>query len=115
MRSVAVHVALEQSFFNPFETVQAYLWRNALIHGAPTRHVNEKELVDIAEDREIWAFRVLSDYLRLAADRGFDSIEQLVAHLDAEQGDHVCEWLVTNGGDEVVEEYRDMLSRGRSG
>lgn len=68
MRSVAVHVALEQSFFNPFETVQAYLWRNALIHGAPTRHVNEKELADIAEDREIWAFRVLSDYLRLAAE-----------------------------------------------
>jgi hypothetical protein len=113
VRSVAVHAALEEGFFNPFETVQGYLWRNQLIHGAPTRDVNETELVALAEDRERWAFRVFADYLRLAERHGFESVGKLVSHLDKEFGDQVCDWLVQYGGQEVVDEYQEMLSGGK--
>ncbi len=113
VRSVAVHAALEEGFFDPLETVQGYLWRSKLIHGAPTQDVNETELVALAEDRERWAFRVFADYLRLAERHGFESVGKLVSHLDKEFGDQVCDWLVQYGGQEVVDEYQEMLSGGK--
>jgi hypothetical protein len=110
VRSVAVHIALDEPFFNPIEIVEAYLWRSALVHGAPTRNVNETDLAALAEDRQMWAFRVFSDYLRLAASAGFGSVEALVSHLDSEQGEKVCGWLIEHGAEDIVAEYRKMLS-----
>jgi hypothetical protein len=108
VRSVAVHVALDEPFFNPTEIVAAYLWRNALVHGVPTHNLNETELAALAENRRMWAFRVFSDYLRLATRGGFESVDALVSHLDSEQGDRVCGWLIEHGGGHIVAEFRKV-------
>jgi len=109
VRSVAVHAALEEGFFNPFETVQGYLWRNQLIHGAPTRDVNETELVALARTGAM-GFRVFADYLRLAERHGFESVGKLVSHLDKDS-ETVCDWLVQYGGQEVVDDTRRCCRR----
>jgi hypothetical protein len=109
VRRVAVHVALEEGFFHPREIVEGYFWRSKLVHGTPTHEVNETELTDLAEDRQRWAFRVLCDYLRLAATEGFENVEKLVAYLDAGPAKDACQWLHEHSGDEIVEEYREML------
>ena len=110
VRSVAVHVAVGDGFFDPREVYDAYLWRSNLVHGRPTGRVRDEELLDFAEDRRMWAFRVLSDYLRFAATSAFDSVEALVANLDQTQGDSVCSWLEKFGAGKVVTEYRAMLA-----
>jgi hypothetical protein len=110
VRSVAVHVALDEPFFEPIEIVEGYLWRSDLVHGAPTRNLNEMDLTALAEDRQMWAFRVFSDYVRLASSCEFRSVETLVSYLDTEHGERVSDWLVEHGGTEIVREYRKMLS-----
>jgi hypothetical protein len=109
VRSVAVHVAVGNSFFHPRKTVYGYYWRSQLVHGEPTYDVNEKDALEFAEDRRRWAFLVHSDYLKLTATSSFDSVKAVVAHLDAGPANDVCKWLEEQGGEAVVEEYRKML------
>jgi hypothetical protein len=110
VRSVAVHVSLDEPFFEPGEIVNGYDWRSALVHGSPTRNVNEMGLTALAEDRQIWAFQVFSDYLRLASNSKFQGVEELVLYLDTEHGERVADWLLKHGGADIVAEYRKMFS-----
>ncbi|MHB1499278.1 MAG: hypothetical protein ACYCXN_15370 [Acidimicrobiales bacterium] len=113
VRSVAVHVAIDQPFFNPESVVAAYYWRNQLTHGQATREVNEGDALEFAEDRRLWAFRVFSDYLSLTEEASFGNVKDVVAHLDAGPAIGVCRWLDANGGHEVVDEYIKMRATDR--
>jgi hypothetical protein len=46
VRSVAVHVALEEGFYDPGEIMLGYELRNDLVHGTPTPGVPDKEASD---------------------------------------------------------------------
>jgi hypothetical protein len=110
VRSVAVHVALGEGFFHPAEIIAGYEWRSRLVHGSPTAGVNEAEFIAFSENRRLWAFRVFTDYLRLAPDSGVATVAALVAHIDKNVAPEVCRWLRENGGDEIVDEYEAMLA-----
>jgi hypothetical protein len=109
VRSVAVHVALEQGFFDPGKILQAYELRNNLIHGAPTDDVINAEAIEFAEDRRYWAFLVLKDYLKLAKAIEATTVRDLIAELDSDACVKVCEWLEEHGGSKVVGEYRKAV------
>jgi hypothetical protein len=109
IRSVAVHVALDQGFFDPNEILLAYDLRNDLIHGAPTSDVIVTEALEFAEDRRYWAFRVLRDYLKLAKAIQATTVKDLVTKLDGDACLKVCEWLDDHGGARVVAEYRKVV------
>jgi hypothetical protein len=109
IRSVAVHVALDQGFFDPNEILLAYDLRNDLIHGAPTSDVIATEALEFAEDRRYWAFRVLRDYLKLAKAIQATTVKDLVTKLDGDACLKVCEWLDDHGGARVVAEYRKVV------
>jgi hypothetical protein len=40
---------------------------------------------------------------------GFENVEKLAAYLDAGPAKDACQWLHEHSGDEIVEEYREML------
>jgi hypothetical protein len=82
----------------------------ALTPARRTRNVNEMDLTALAEDRQMWAFRVSSDYVRLASSSRFRSIEELVLYLDTEHGERVAGWLLEHDGTDIVGEHRKMLS-----
>jgi hypothetical protein len=105
VRSVAVHVALGQGFFDPGKILQAYELRNNLIHGVPTGDVTNGEAIEFAEDRRYWAFLVLKDYLKFAKAINATTVKKLVTELDSDACVKVCEWLVEHGGSNVVGEY----------
>jgi hypothetical protein len=109
VRSVAVHVALGRGFFDPGEIMAAYRLRNALVHGAPTAELLEKDVSDFADFRRRWAFGVLCDYLDLATSIGCVTVEDLVAHLDTGACRDVCTWLEEHGGGRIVDEYRKVV------
>ncbi len=111
VRSAAVHVAMGQPFFHPAEARAGYDWRDRLIHGQTTHEVNEKDALEFAEDRRLWAFRVFADYLAVATTLGAGSVREVVSHLDTGPARDVCQWLEKQGdhGQKVVEEYREAL------
>lgn len=109
VRSVAVHVALGEPFFEPGEILHSYSLRSDLVHGTPTLDVPDEEATDFAEFRCRWAFGVLRDYLTLARTNGARSVHELVAGLDAGPCVQVCSWLEEHGGSAVVEEYKSTL------
>ena len=45
---------------------------------------------------------------------GFENVEKLVAYLDARPAKDACQWLQEHSGDEIVEEYREMLQSSTS-
>ncbi|MGC8513861.1 MAG: hypothetical protein ACP5P1_12635 [Acidimicrobiales bacterium] len=109
VRSVAVHVALEQGFYDPGKILQAYELRNNLIHGTPHDDVINGEAIEFAEDRRYWAFLVLKDYLKLAKVIEATTVRDLVTELDSGACVKVCEWLEEHGGSKVVGEYRKAV------
>lgn len=107
VRSVAVHVALDEGFFDPGEIMLGYGLRSDLVHGTPTSGVPDREATDFAESRRRWAFDVFRDYLMLAKTIGAATVTEVVSHLDNEHCDRVCAWLEEHGGSEIVAEYKD--------
>lgn len=110
VRSVAVHVALGEGFFDPARTVAGYEWRSRLVHGSPTADVDDQEFNDFAEDRRLWGFMVFGDYLKLANRLGLHDVHAIVRTLDEQTSPEVCQWLLEHGGGEVVAEYHDLLA-----
>lgn len=108
VRSVAVHIALEHSFFNPGEIMAAYRLRSDLVHGTPTPEVLENDASDFAEFRRVWAFRVLCDYLELAKAIGATKVQDITSYLDQGKCNDVCDWLEEHGGHSVVAKYRKV-------
>ncbi|MGC8513200.1 MAG: hypothetical protein ACP5P1_09240 [Acidimicrobiales bacterium] len=102
IRSVAVHVALDQGFFDPNGILLAYDLRSDLIHGAPTSDVIATEALEMAQDRRYWAFRFLRDYLNLAMATQATTVKDLVPKLDGDACLKVWEWLDDRGGARVV-------------
>jgi len=98
-----------RGFFDPGEIMAAYRLRNALVHGAPTAELLEKDVSDFADFRRRWAFGVLCDYLDLATSIGCVTVEDLVAHLDTGACRDVCTWLEEHGGGRIVDEYRKVV------
>jgi hypothetical protein len=111
VRSVAVHVALGNAFFDPGEIMAAYRLRSDLIHGDPTPEVLDKDATDFAEFRRLWAFRVLCDYLQLANSIGAQDVREIVSHLDAGKCRDVCRWLEEHGAGVVVAQYRKVVAK----
>jgi hypothetical protein len=109
VRSVAVHVALGESFFDPGKIIQGYSLRSDLVHGTPTLDVPDEQAADFALSRRRWAFGILRDYLRLARTHSAGSVQELVRQLDAGHCVQVCTWLEEHGGSAIVEEYRRTL------
>ncbi len=109
VRSVAVHAALGHGFFDPGEIMTAYLLRSDLVNGTPTPEILEGDAVDFADDRRLWAFRVLSDYLELVQAIGATTIRDIVSYLDKGKCNDVCAWLEDHGGSEMVAEYRKVV------
>jgi len=109
VRSVAVHLAVGEPFFDPREIIQGYSLRSDLVHGTPTLDVPDEEAADFARFRHRWAFGVLRDYLKLARTNGAGSVQELVAGLDAGPCAQVCSWLENHGGSAVVEKYQRTL------
>jgi hypothetical protein len=110
VRSVAVHVALEEMFYDPGQIMLSHSLRSDLVHGTPTMDVPDKEATDFAESRRGWAFNVLRDYLKLAKDIGAATVNDVLGHLDAGPCDRVCAWLEEHGGSAIVAEYRNALA-----
>jgi hypothetical protein len=109
VRSVAVHVAFGEPFFDPGKIIQGYSLRSDLVHGTPTLDVPDEEAADFARSRRLWAFGVLRNYLRLARTNSTGSVQELVRQLDASHCVQVCTWLEEHGGSAIVEEYRRTL------
>jgi hypothetical protein len=109
VRSVAVHVAVGQPFFDPGEVMAGYQLRSDLVHGTPTPDVLDKEATAFAEFTRRWAFDVFRDYLTLVKDSGAGTVTEIAAHLDRGPCNDVCSWLEEHGGSSVVAEYREAL------
>ncbi len=109
VRSVAVHVALDDGFFDPGEIMLGYGLRSDLVHGTPTSGVPDKEAADFSESRRRWAFNVFQDYLILAKKIGAASSADIINHLDRGHCGNVCAWLDEHGGSAIVAEYRRSL------
>jgi hypothetical protein len=109
VRSVAVHVAVGERFFDPGNVMAGYQLRSDLVHGTPTSDVLEKEATEFAEFTRLWAFEVFRDYLKLAQAISAEGIAAIVRHLDSGPCEEVCSWLEEHGGSSIVAEYRDAL------
>jgi hypothetical protein len=109
VRSVAVHIAIGEHFFNPDEVIAGYQLRSDLVHGTPTFDVLDTEATEFAEFTRRWAFDVFRHYLRLAQVIGADEIAAIVGHLDGGPCIEVCSWLEEHGGSSIVAEYREAL------
>lgn len=109
VRSVAVHLAVGEGFFDPIQVLQAYFLRNDLVHGNPTSQVLDNDATEFADMRRLWAFRVFRDYLQLARDTGATTVGELVSHLDRDKCNEVCTWLEDTGGSKVVAEFRRVV------
>lgn len=109
VRSVAVHVAMDQRFFDPGEVMAGYQLRSDLVHGTPTPDVLDKEAAAFAEFTRRWAFDVFRDYLTLVKSIGAGTVTEVAAHLDSGPCNDVCRWLEENGGSLIVAEYRESL------
>lgn len=109
VRSVAVHVAVGQGFFDPGKVRAGYELRDHLVHGTPTPGVLEKEATEFAEFTRLWAFDVLRDYLKLASVITAEGVAEIVRHLEDGPCEEVCSWLEDHGGASIVNEYRDAL------
>lgn len=110
VRSVAVHVALEERFFDPAKIMLGYRLRSDLVHGTPTAGVPDEEATDFAEDRRLWAFQVFRDYLKLAKTIEAASVANIVSYLDSQHCDKVCAWLEEHGGSPIVAEYKKSVA-----
>ncbi len=109
VRSVGVHVAVGNGFFDPGQILSAYDLRSALIHGKPTPEIIDTEATDFADLRRRWAFRVLKDYLELAKSVGATSVSDIISRLDEHECHEVCAWLTQHNGSRVVTEYRKVV------
>jgi hypothetical protein len=114
VRSVAVHVALDHTFFDPGDIVTAYGLRSDLVHGTPRPDVLDEDGTNFAEMRRRWAFEVLRDYLTLVANTELDDIRAVVAYLDTGKCNDVCDWLDQFGAKDIVREYRTAIPRVQS-
>jgi hypothetical protein len=110
VRSVAVHVALDEGFFDPGEIMLGYESRSDLVHGKPTAGVPDKEATGFAETRRLWAFQVFRDYLKLAKTIEATTVYDIVSYLDSQYCDKVCAWLDEHGGTPIVAEYKKSLA-----
>jgi hypothetical protein len=111
VRSVAVHVAVGNGFFDPGNVMAGYQLRSDLVHGTPTPDVLNKEATEFAEFTRLWAFDVFRDYLKLARDLGAESVTAIVGYLDGGACDEVSSWLEEHGGASIVAEYRGVQPR----
>jgi hypothetical protein len=84
-----------------------YELRSDLVHGTPTSDVLDKEAIEFAESRRLWAFNVFRDYLKLAKAIGAGTVTDIVTRLDGGPCDEVCSWLEDHGGSSVVDEYKN--------
>jgi hypothetical protein len=109
VRSIAVHIAVDQPFFDPGEVMAGYQLRSDLVHGTPTPDVLDKEATAFAEFTRRWAFDVFRDYLTLVKDSGAGTVTEIAAHLDRGPCNDVCSWLEEHGGSSIVAEYRESL------
>jgi hypothetical protein len=109
VRSVTVHVAVGEGFFDPGNVRTGYELRDHLVHGTPTPGVLEEEATEFAEFTRLWAFDVLRDYLKLAQTIGAETIAAIVGHLEAGPCEEACSWLDEHGGSSIVAEYRSAL------
>ena len=112
VRSVAVHAALDKPFFDPGEIQDGYTWRSKLIHGSPIPADDDPVGNEIANDRRLWAFWVLRDFLELVEVHGFTTAAEMVAFLESEKTEAVCTWLEDHGLIDIVSEYRRALNLG---
>jgi hypothetical protein len=110
VRSVAVHIAVGERFFDPGKVMAGYQLRSDLVHGTPTSDVLDAEATEFAEYTRRWAFDVFRDYLRLAQAIGADEIAAIVGHLDSGPCADVCSWLKDHGGHAIVAEYTESVS-----
>lgn len=106
VRSVAVHFAVDRTFFDPADIVTAYRLRSDLVHGTPRPDVLDEGATSFAEMRRRWAFDVMRDYLTLIANTGLDDVRDVATYLDTERGDAVCTWLDEFGAKDIVRDYR---------
>jgi hypothetical protein len=109
VRSVAVHVAVGEGFFDPGNVTAGYQLRSDLVHGTPTSDVLDKEATEFAEFTRLWAFEIFRDYLKLAQAISAEGIAAIVGHLDSGPCEEVCSWLEENDGSSIVAEYREAL------
>jgi hypothetical protein len=109
VRSVAVHIALGNGFFDPGNVIVGYQLRSDLVHGTPTRDVLDEEAAEFAEFTRLWAFDVFRDYLRFATAIGAGTVSEIAVHLDSGPCDDVCSWLKAHGGSSIVAEYKESL------
>jgi hypothetical protein len=112
VRSVAVHVAAGEGFFDPGDVLMGYQLRSDLVHGSPTTDVPDNEATDFAEFRRLWAFKVFCDYLTLAETINATTVRDIVTHLDSGACIEICAWLNDHGGSSIVEEYQDAIKSG---
>ncbi len=110
VRSVAVHVAVGEGFFDPGDVMAGYQLRSDLVHGTPTSDVLDREATDFAEFTRLWAFDVFRDYLKLAKTISAGTVTAVAGHLDSGPCNDVCSWLEEYGGSSIVAEYRELLA-----
>jgi hypothetical protein len=114
VRSVAVHVAVGNGFFDPGKVMAGYQLRSDLVHRTPTPDVLDKEATEFAEFTRLWAFDVFRDYPSLAIAIGAGTVKEIAAHLDSGPCNDVRSWLDEYSGSSIVAEYTESLMDGKA-
>jgi hypothetical protein len=109
VRSVAVHVAVGNGFFDPGRVMTGYQLRSHLVHGTPTPDVLDTEATKFAEFTRRWAFDAFRDYLAYATAIQAGTVTQITTQLDNGPRNHACTWLEEHGGSAIVAEYHGSL------